>query len=114
MIERCGELRFMSVVPFRYYVLALRDYVLLPCVLDNDMAPDAANCFLELVMEKLTSSPHAICPIMDEILPAAEYVAANQVLFDADVAIYGSFAEKLAEIRGLYARKLRGGMPGND
>lgn len=105
VIERVDELRFMPTTPFRYYLLALRNYVTSKSVLGNDMAPDAASSFLNLVAEKLRDSFDSIAPVMDEIMPGVEYVASNQETYDADVDIYGDFAAKLAEIRGLYARK---------
>ena len=105
VIERLDELRFMPTIPFRYYLLALRNYVTSKTVLVNDMAPDAASGFLNLVAEKLRDSFDSIAPVMDEIMPAVEHVASNQEAYDADVDIYGDFTAKLAEIRGLYARK---------
>jgi hypothetical protein len=105
VIERVDELRFMPTIPFRYYLLALRNYVTSKSALANDMAPDAASSFLNLIAEKLRDSFDSIAPVMDEIMPAVEYVASNQEAYDADVDIYGDFAAKLAEIRGLYARK---------
>jgi len=35
---------------------------------------------------------------MQDVMPVAEYVAQNQILFNAQPEIYGSFPEKLAEI----------------
>ena len=46
VIERAEEIQFMPVTPFRYYILAFRNYVMSEDVLKNDMAPDAASCFL--------------------------------------------------------------------
>jgi len=39
---------------------------------------------------------------MTELLPTAEYIAANQSVLDANEDIYGNFAEKLNRIRSLY------------
>lgn len=108
VIDVVDKLRFMPVTPFRYYMLALRNYVMSERALVSDMAPDAASSFLNLVEEKIRNSPESIRPIMDAIVPAVEYVAANQTLFGADVDIYGSFADKLAEIRKLYEKHTSG------
>jgi hypothetical protein len=37
-------------------------------------------------------------------MPVVEFVATNQALFQADIEIYGSFLELLAEIKTLYAK----------
>lgn len=103
IIEAVDELRFMPPIPFRYYMLALRNYMVSKLVLANPMVSDAASCFLRLVAEKLRETPNFIFPIIGDLMPAIEYVATNQKLFDADIDIYGDFAEKLTEIKGLLA-----------
>ena len=103
VIERASDLRFMPPVPFRYYMLAFRNYVLSERVFVVDYeASDAASCFLDLILEKVEKEAETIRPIMDELIPAAEYVAANQTKFGASVEIYGSFPEKLVRLRALY------------
>ena len=101
-IEATADLRWMPEVPFRYYMIGFRDAVVAgdfePCDLS-----DAASCFLRLIAEKLERHPRTIFPIMPDLLPAAEYVANNQVKFEAEEDIYGSFLEKLAQIRELYS-----------
>ena len=101
-IEKTGELRWMPPVPFRYYVLGFRDFVM---ARDFEFlsGSDAASCFLGLVLEKLENQPSDIIPVLPELLPALEYVAENQAQFDADRNIYGDFREKLARIRTLSA-----------
>ena len=100
-IEAASDLRFMPEIPFRYYMLGLRD-----CVMSGGFSPcndsDAASCFLRLVTEKLESQPRYIIPIMPELLPAVEFVARNQAAFDADESIYGSFLDILEQIQALY------------
>ena len=100
-IEMTDELRWMPDAPFRYYILGFRDFVMAG---DFDFldSSDAANCFLELVVEKLEKRPRLMVPVMPELLPAVEYVARNQEVFGADQAIYGSFLEKLSCIQTLY------------
>ena len=101
VIERASELRFMPAPCFQYYMLAFRDYVLLHSTLNNDMAPDAASCFIGLTLEKLDRDPDAILPLIPEILPALRHLALHQNEYDADLDIYGDFKEKLAEIERL-------------
>lgn len=96
------DLRWMPDVPFRFYILGFRDFVMAK---DFDFldGSDAASCFLGLVLEKLEKNPRLIVPVMPELLPAVEYVARNQKVFDADEHIYGDFLEKLSRIQTLYA-----------
>jgi hypothetical protein len=101
-LERASELRWMPEVPFRYYVLGFRDFVMAKNFSSLDAA-DSASSFLGLVLEKLEKQPRAIAPVMPELLPAIEYVARNQSQFEAEESIYGNFMEKLTRIRDLYA-----------
>jgi hypothetical protein len=101
-IEATSELGFMPEVPFRYYMLGLRDFVM-----SSDFQPldasDAASCFLRLILEKLKSQPNHIVPVMPELLPAIRYVVNNQAKFEAAEKIYGNFRETLAQIESLFA-----------
>ena len=101
VIERTDELRWMPEVPFRYYMLGFRDFMM-EGVFDFLEASDAASCFLGLVLEKLEKQPGYILPVMPELLPAVRHVAMNQASFEADESIYGSFAEKVRRIEALY------------
>jgi len=102
-IERTDELRWMPEVPFRFYMLGFRDFVMAKNFGFMN-ASDAASCFLGLVLEKLDKPPPHIIPIMPDLLPALEYLGQNQSLFQADESIYGNFLEKLSRIKALYAR----------
>ena len=95
------ELRRMPEVPFRYYVLGFRDFVMAEDFEHLD-ASDAASCFLGLVLEKLETQPGYILPIMPQLFPTIQHVAMNQALFGAKESIYGSFREKLTRIEALY------------
>ena len=101
-IAMTDELRWMPDVPFRYYILGFRDFVTAKQFNFLD-GSDAASCFLGLVLEKLENQSRLIVPVMPALLPAVEYVARNQGLFDADEDIYGNFLEKLSRIQTLYA-----------
>ena len=100
VIERADELRYTPEIPFRYYVLGFRDFVMAG-EFEELEAANAANCFLGLVLEKLEKEPQAIQPVMPQLLPAVRHVAANQASFDANESFYGSFQEKLARIEAL-------------
>ena len=99
-IEAASDLRFMPEVPFRYYMLGYKDFVM-----SRDVEPDpnAASCFLDLVLQKLEEQPRHIAPIMPELLSALQYVGHHQIEFQAEESIYGSFLEKLRRIEGVYA-----------
>jgi hypothetical protein len=99
-IERTDELRWMPEVPFRYYMLGFRDFVLAGDF--ESWGADAASCFLGLIEEKPKDQPQYITPVMPELLAAIEHVARNQATYDADEAIYGSFLEAEKRIRALY------------
>lgn len=101
VIERASELRFMPIACFQFYMRAYRDYLLLESTLSNDMAPDAASCFIGLVSEKLEREPETVLPLMPELLPTLRHLALHQSEYDADIDIYGNFADKVAEIEGL-------------
>lgn len=102
LIERTDELRWMPEVPLQYYVLGLRDFVMAGEFDDLEVS-DAANYFLNLVLEKLEKQLQFILPVMPQLLSAARHVGANEASYDASESVYGSFAEKLKRIESLYA-----------
>ncbi len=101
VIERASELRFMSKVPFRYYMLGFGNYIQSINIPNERIvdASDAASCFINLVEEKLNKKPDDIFPIMSEVLPIVEYIAHNQKNFDCSADIYGNFEEKYQIIK---------------
>jgi hypothetical protein len=99
-VEATDELRWMPEIPFRYYMLAFRDFIMAG-QFDFLSASDAASCFIGLVLEKLETQSRHIAPIMPELLPAVEYVSRNQSQFEADVSIYGNFLDKPGRIHTL-------------
>jgi hypothetical protein len=104
VIERTDELRWMPEVPFRYYMLGFRDFVMAGKFAHIEDS-DAASCFLGLVEDKLEKRPDYILPIMLELLPAIRHVGQNQASFHADENIYGKFQEKLNRIEALYSHR---------
>jgi hypothetical protein len=98
-----GYLENMPDGPFKYYVLAFNNVLLPDKIFDNVQAPDVANCFLSIIEWKLNHSPQAIVPIMKNLLPAAEFVAANQKRLEADEDINGSFSDRVEKIKATYA-----------
>lgn len=104
VIERAGDLRFMPEIPFRYYVIGFRDFVMAGHF--EYEGADAASCFLRLVLKKLEQEPEYIAPIMPELLETVEHVARNQSAFDADIDIYGDFLDLAAQICALNAARL--------
>lgn len=103
VIERASELQFMPEVPFRYYMLGFRDFVMAGKFAHLEDS-DAASCFLRLIEEKLENRPGHILPIMPELLPAIRHVGQNQTSFHADEKFYGKFHQKLDRIESLYSR----------
>jgi len=103
VVEMTDSLRWMPDVPFRYYMLGFRDFVMARKFGFLGSA-DAASCFLGLVLEKIEKQPDQIAPIMPDLLSTVEYVATNQKLFEADEDIYGNFVQRLSRIHEAYAR----------
>jgi hypothetical protein len=74
----------MPPVPFRYYLLVFKAYVLelgKREVEERDLLDDpwaAASSFLNLIETKLRSEINFIAPIMDDLLPAVEFIAMNR------------------------------------
>ena len=101
VIERTDELRWMPKVPFQYYILGFRDFVISGKFASYDSS-DAASCFLGLIEEKLQTQPDYVVPVMQELIPAVEYVAEHQEQYAADAGIYGNFMEKRKSIESLY------------
>ncbi len=97
VIERVDELRWMPPVPFQYYILGLRDYVMNQDTCLDDRS-DAASCFLTLVTEKAKDHSDYIKPVLNELMPAIKFVADNQSLYDANEEIYGDFRKKEKEL----------------
>jgi hypothetical protein len=104
--EAWGALYCMPKTPFRYYVFAFKILLLGEEQPGNvtycPVPSEVASCLLSLIEIKLKESPKVILPLMNELMPVAEYVAANQGLLEANTDIFGSFAEEVAEIKRLY------------
>ena len=104
-VSSCAEsLGVMPDVPFRYYMLAFKDFIASPRVFEvNDglNAFAAASCFLSLVEQRLKENPASIKPILPEVLPVAQYVSEQQSKFDADEDIFGRFSDAIQRIRSL-------------
>jgi len=102
VLERVEDLRFMPPVPFRYYVLSFRTFVLSDAALEDELvSADAASCFLDLVESKLKEDPSSILPVIWDLLPAVESVATQQERYAAPVSIYGDFLERARRIKAL-------------
>ena len=99
-IERCDELRFMPKIPFQYYILAFRDFVINVNKLD-DWKSDAASCFISLIAEILENKPEFIAPVYYELEASLEFISQNQGLYEADEDIYGSFKSTMKRIKAL-------------
>ncbi len=100
IFERCFDLEYMPLIPFQYYIFGLKQYIDTGNI-DQFDKPDTANCFIELVEDKLKKQPEYIRPILMKLMPTIEYVVNNQILFEADIDIYGDFNEKLKIIKQL-------------
>ena len=100
----CSEdLGYMPPVPFRFYMLVFAEHVLKHAHRnDNLEAPDAASSFLDLVERKLAQERESIAPIMNNLLPALQFIGANQELYAANPDMYGDFKEQIGRIMSLW------------
>lgn len=111
-MEAADELFHIPPNPFRYYIwgfelLRSQEAVAPKPSSQLNNYSGVASCFLRLVRLRLRQTPSAIMPIMKDILSLAEFTAAHQENYQASIEIYGSFEERLAEIKKLYASLLR-------
>jgi hypothetical protein len=97
-VEAASDIRFMPPIPFRYYLLGYQEYVLSRT---PEPDPDAASCFLRLVLDKLKAEPNVVLPIIGDLWEGIDYVASHQAEYEADEEIYGSFVDIRADIRRL-------------
>ena len=102
-------MQYMPPRPFRYYVM---NYVRI--LGPGQTLPDwyreaacASSSFLGMVLYTLEHHPNRILPVMADLLPTVEHIADSQQLYDADPEIWGLFPERLAEIKQLYAERLK-------
>jgi len=101
-IEVASELQFMPKKPFQYYMLGFKDSVLTRNH-SEFVLPDAASCFLRLVLNKLSKQKEFIIPIMSQLAEAIVYISDNQEIYQADPDIYGDFKEIEKQINILSA-----------
>jgi hypothetical protein len=90
----------MPQIPFRYYMLGFRDFVMRENLTDYKLLTRQV-VLSALSLEKLEKQPGYILQIMPRLLPAVRHVAMNQASFEASESIYGSFPEMLRRIEGL-------------
>ena len=97
-LEALSDLNNMPPKVFQYYVFAF-----VPPLKSGKLDPRHAEteslafAFLDFILGKLTTKPEDILPIIDELLPEAEYVALNQEQFHCKPYVFGSF-------EGIYER----------
>jgi hypothetical protein len=103
---------YMPRRPFAYYVQAfvryLREAAAHP---DDGRFVDrsvGAGSFLNMIIFRLINSPQVICPVMDELLPVAHFVAENQTTYEASEHIFGSFNDLLEKIKSLCQKQCAG------
>jgi hypothetical protein len=93
-IERASELQFTPAAVFNYYVFAFAAAATAP---SSRGQADLASSFLNLVRGRAVEQPDTLAPVWPRLLPALTTVAEQQAFYDADPAIYGSFARLLHE-----------------
>ena len=91
-----GYLEVMPAKPFQYYI---QSFVQLLDPSSREFAEceekgSLASCFLSLIDYKLKNEPECILPVIEELMPLAKFISANQKLYDAELDIFGSFEER--------------------
>lgn len=90
------DLQSMPAIPFNFYVHALIRYITSPHAAGDS---DGASSFLHLIASLLKSNPSIIYPeTRTALLKTAFTVSQQQMYYEADISIYGSFTETYALI----------------
>jgi len=97
---RTSDLKFMSKIPFKYYMRGFLDFIQQELYEEFDK-PDVMNCFVTLVEEKLMNSPDEIMPLIDVIDPTLVSICMNQDRYGLDEEIYGDFKVKYKNISSM-------------
>lgn len=96
-LMRCFDIGYMPIIPFRYYLLGLRDFIISEA--DGYFEKSTAvDCFVGLIENKLCISPEYICPIWNELVNAVEIILSGQENFDMDIDIYGDSQARLKKM----------------
>jgi hypothetical protein len=98
------DLGYMAPVPFRFYLSAFMQYLGSERSRDDS---DGAATYLELIIRKLRDEPEVLVPVIQEVLSCAQWVASRQGFYDAEIDIYGVFAQKYRQITDLWGRHQR-------
>ncbi len=106
VIEAADSLRWMPPKPFCYYMQGFAEFIM--CGKFHEMnAADTASCFLNLVEEQIRDQPQVIAPLMNDLYSVVTHLVKHQLEYDADVDIYGDFAEKAKSIEALWESSCR-------
>ena len=99
-LERAAELRFAPAAVFNYYIFCFVDHLLSP---HSRGESDMASAFLRLVLDRAASQPTQLQSVWAELSLAVGAVADRQAFYEANAAIYGSFAELATHIQSAQA-----------
>jgi len=89
----------MPKTPFQFYLEVFMQYLLSKDAINDS---DSPNCFLGLIEYKIRYEWSSIKDVYySSILKCMNFIADNQEYFDADIYIYGSFDNKVKEIKEL-------------
>ena len=99
-LGRQEDVMFMPNACFPFYFNVFMDYLMSEKSRDD---PDAASCFLSLVVFKVPELKKLERWLIDKTLGVVAFIGENQEFFDADLDIYGSFKRKADEV----TRKLK-------
>ena len=97
-LERSFDLTYMAEIPFRYYMIAFRDYVQERNFPYMDCG--SSYCaYVDTILVMLNDNPEHILPILGDVLPLAEEIAEKQEEYEISENIFGNYASKIAEAK---------------
>ena len=97
-IERSSEMLYAPRPIFQYYIQAFVKFLMSERAAGES---DAASPFLHLLEGREKKDPGSVSNIFASLSKCVDYVASNQVFFEAEEDIYGNFKAQADVIRKL-------------
>lgn len=97
---RATDLAFMPAKPFRYYFFGLKEFLEKERLEDFDRG-EAASSLFKVVEYKAEKDFDAIQPIMADVIPLLEKIAAEQEEYGLSFFSCGDYSGRLREIKML-------------
>ena len=96
------DLTYMPEIPFKFYFPSYVSYLLSD---DSEGDSDGASCFLSVVRYTLNYSPHWLDELWSDVEKVLTKIEAGQEFYSASEEIYGSFPERVVDLRLYHVRQ---------